>query len=217
MSVGQDSSVGIAACYRLVGPGMESQWERYFLLSSRPALGPTQPAIQWVLGLSQGVKQLGHGTDPPPNTEVKKRVELYLPLWAFMACYRANFTFTVMTVMQHSSNTSGLTNIHHYLVNYVDAGIMKTYCLVLLMSCRRGPSDFSRQNKRQLCTVSNRGNCNCSERLTSLPSLCHHTVREKTAHNNMKTKLALVPFLTRCHYGQHSSLYDMSCQYDYLI
>jgi len=92
---------------------------------------------------------------------------------------------------------------------------MKTYCL-MLMSCRRGPSDFSRQNRRQLCTVNSRGNCSCSERPTSLPNPCLHTVRKKRVHNDTETKLALVPFLTCCHYGQHSSVYEVSRQYDYL-
>jgi hypothetical protein len=43
--------------------------------SSRPALGSTQPPIQWIPGdLSPGVKRLGREADhsPPANTEVKK-------------------------------------------------------------------------------------------------------------------------------------------------
>jgi len=42
---------------------------------SRPALGPTQPPIQWILqALSLGVKQLGREADlsPPSSAEVKE-------------------------------------------------------------------------------------------------------------------------------------------------
>ena len=44
--MGRDSSVGIAAFYRLDGLGMESRWERDFPHPSRLALGPTQTPIQ---------------------------------------------------------------------------------------------------------------------------------------------------------------------------
>jgi len=35
------------------------------------ALGPTQPPVQWVLGLSRGKEQSGCDTDPsPPSSSV---------------------------------------------------------------------------------------------------------------------------------------------------
>ena len=56
MKMGRDSSVGIATHYGLDGPGIESRWGegRGFPHPSTPALGPTQPPVQWVPGLPQG-------------------------------------------------------------------------------------------------------------------------------------------------------------------
>ena len=50
---GRNSSVSIAIRYGLDGPRIESRWGREFLHTSTSALGPTQPPIQWVPGLSR--------------------------------------------------------------------------------------------------------------------------------------------------------------------
>ena len=51
--VGRDSAVAIATRYGLDGPWIESWWGQDFPHPSRPALGPTQPPVQWVPGLSR--------------------------------------------------------------------------------------------------------------------------------------------------------------------
>ena len=53
VSSGPGSVVGIATGYGLDGPGIESRWGRDFLHLSKPDLGPTQPPVQWVSGLSR--------------------------------------------------------------------------------------------------------------------------------------------------------------------
>jgi hypothetical protein len=59
---------------------------RIFSTSSRPALGSTQPPIQWLPGaLSLGVKRPGRGADhsPPTSAEVKK-------MWIYTSTVRTS-------------------------------------------------------------------------------------------------------------------------------
>jgi len=66
VSRGRDSSVGIGTGYALDSPGIESRWGRDFPHLFRPVLGPTQPPVQWVPGLSPGVK-IGRGVTLNPH------------------------------------------------------------------------------------------------------------------------------------------------------
>jgi len=50
---------------------MESRWGRDFPHLSRPALGRTQPPVQWVPGLSPSKERPGRDADPsPPSSAV---------------------------------------------------------------------------------------------------------------------------------------------------
>jgi hypothetical protein len=70
------SSVSIATGYGLDDQGSISIRGKIFLssITSRPALGPVQPPVQWILeAVCLGVKQHGCETDhsPPCSAEVK--------------------------------------------------------------------------------------------------------------------------------------------------
>jgi hypothetical protein len=70
------------------------------------------PPIQWVPGLSRGVKRPGRGVDhpPPSSAEVKGGVELYMfLLWAFVVCYRVTFTFTINLLLTYWYNNCEAT------------------------------------------------------------------------------------------------------------
>jgi len=57
--VRRGSSVGIATCYGLDGPGIESGWERDFPHQSRPALGPPQASYTMGTASYPGGKAVG--------------------------------------------------------------------------------------------------------------------------------------------------------------
>jgi hypothetical protein len=91
-----DSAVGIATGYAFDYRGSRSSSRGrvknfLFSTSSRPALGTTQPLIQWVPGvLSPGLKRPGREADnsPPTNAEVKKMwIYTSTPPYAFMVWY----------------------------------------------------------------------------------------------------------------------------------
>jgi hypothetical protein len=71
----RDSAVGIATRYELDGPGIESRLGRDFQHSSKPALGFTQPPIQWVPGFSRGYSGRCVALTTNPDLELRLKKE----------------------------------------------------------------------------------------------------------------------------------------------
>ena len=90
------ASVGAATRYGLEDPGLKSPFGPHFPHPSRPDLRPTQPPIQWVLGISPGKSGRGVALTHPHLAPRLKEEDSYTstPLWAFAACSIVNFTFT---------------------------------------------------------------------------------------------------------------------------
>jgi hypothetical protein len=79
------SSFGIATDYGQDGPGIESRRGRDFSHTSRPALGPTQPPVQWVPGLFREVKWPRRGADHQPLLAPRSRMSRAIPLLLLLA------------------------------------------------------------------------------------------------------------------------------------
>jgi hypothetical protein len=95
--VGRCSSVGIVTCYWLDGPGIETRcWMRF---SAPVQTGPaTHPACYTMsTGSFPGVKRPERVVDHPTSsrTEFKERAIYVLHFWAFVVCYRVNFTYAL--------------------------------------------------------------------------------------------------------------------------
>jgi len=95
----RDSSVVIATAFGLDGPRIDSWSGRDFPHLSIPAPGAHPASYTVRTGSFPGGKAAGTWRSPPTpsSVEVKERVEVYLysTFWAFVACYRMNFTFTL--------------------------------------------------------------------------------------------------------------------------
>ena len=102
---GPCSIVGIVTGYGLDSPGIEYWWGQDFPHLSRLALGPTQPPVQWVPGLSRGWRAAEVLCWPltPFQCRCHERdgaIPL-LPLWAawpvqsLSACTRVHFTVLI--------------------------------------------------------------------------------------------------------------------------
>ena len=88
---------------------------RDFPQLSRPALGPTQPPVQWLPDLSRGKERPGRDVDPSPLLVPwlrKSRAIPLLPLWvvrpvqSLSACTRVHFTSYLIngTIFENKSS-----------------------------------------------------------------------------------------------------------------
>jgi len=108
--IGRDSSVCIATRYGMDGPGIESWWGRDFPHRCIPALGPTQPPIQWIPALFPGGKAAGwwRWLPTPSSAEVKERVELYLYSPSGLSCPVLGWSLPL-----HAATPEPLTGFGH--------------------------------------------------------------------------------------------------------
>ena len=92
------SSVSIATCYGLDGPGIEPRWQGGFPHPSIPAPRPTQPPVQCAPGFNPRDKAAAAWRWPPTLCQCQCRewVEPYLYLFCVpaLACYGVTFTFS---------------------------------------------------------------------------------------------------------------------------
>jgi len=104
-----DSSVGIANRYRLDGPGIESRWGEIY--RTRPNWPWGSPSL-----LYNGYRVFPGARLWPPTPMYgrgwrKSRAIHLLPLWAFVARSRVNFTFTLLCKTDISLN--GVIDYRH--------------------------------------------------------------------------------------------------------
>jgi len=147
------SSVGIATEYGLDGPRSNPDGDEIFC-PSRPALGPTQPAIKWVPALSREWRRPGRGADPHPHLVCrgprKSRAIPLLNLGVFVAfkngrnlpiyiyCYQfsdsRSWRFHTTKTKALHVNAPRTTTIHGRIPNTVQSSIL-SFRRVLYVVC----------------------------------------------------------------------------------
>jgi hypothetical protein len=141
-STNRDSVVGIATGYVLDDRGVRVRVpvgsRILFFSSSRQALWPTQPPIQWVAGgLSSGVKRPGREAHQsrPTSAEVKIKCGSIHPLphtssWlsAYLVKQRDIYTF-LNTQLGTTSNYSATGNLHNSQITTAPAKPFPDFCL----------------------------------------------------------------------------------------
>jgi hypothetical protein len=140
------------------GTGIKSRWRRDFPYPSTPALGPTQPSIQWVTGLSPGVERPRRGADHPPLScaEVEGRVELYIcspfePSWPLLG-----WTLPLLFTFTHFLLLSVVTKYLNFLTSRTDKN-----CALLGYFSKQRNSHLLRSGIRKSSILQGCLNCLC--------------------------------------------------------
>jgi hypothetical protein len=111
------SSVGILTGYGLDRSRIESRWGRGFSHMSRRALGPSQPPVQWLPGLSRG-KAAGTWCWPPTPfcVEVTKglRYTSIDPLGQFRLVTGLFYLHLLLVPKSHNIFRSWIGSVHNY-------------------------------------------------------------------------------------------------------
>jgi hypothetical protein len=139
VSSSRGSSVGIADGWpwgRSSSPGKVKNF--HLSVSSRPALGPTQPPIHWVPGaLSPGVKRQEREADHSPPTSVKaKKTLIYITgsLWrhqsqqSFNTSTPFNFLFYSLHVSAPTGHPQVRYTISYYFCFWRTVSIQRIRC-----------------------------------------------------------------------------------------
>jgi len=118
---GPSSSVGIASDYGLDGPGSNTGGDEIFR-PSRPALGSTQPPLQWVLVLSGGKVRPGRAADHSSPSS---------------AAVMEEYSYTPSQTLGHTESITGLLYFSYiYIYIYIYIGQICMYKMPMELTQR---------------------------------------------------------------------------------
>jgi hypothetical protein len=112
--VGRDSSVGIATRYGLDGPGIESRrgggLRDFHTCPDRPWGTPSLLYNGYRVFPEGKAVRAWRSPPTPSSSEVKERVQILLPLWAFVAFSKMNFTLPTQNYRRQKGDMKQVLN-----------------------------------------------------------------------------------------------------------